>query len=356
MRLTTAFLPLLLVVGANSFSAPFGSKKQYTSTKLYGRKKGGLGKIGSAGVTTKAKKNTKKKKAKANEETPKVSSSLSEWASSLGGSEASVGDKTSTERMTSSSVSSNFEPFEEFGSPKKSNSRRERSGARAEKDRARNQQIDSILLDITTRLSSNNFSVEALLFDIKRLIKVQPATTFKSLLKSNLKNYNLAWVGSDDCICHVGTGLHKVPLARLQDIFLSLGRDGSGQAKTVTLLEVISILGPFPNVRNTLQGTIIEEKSTEREIMGASITENKIKFMYDSMFDGLGKEISAGKEDNVRYVELNILYSDEKALVCVVPSDNSKGIDEEFGDNGENVLLFLKEEDLDLKLDQLRAS
>jgi len=56
------------------------------------------------------------------------------------------------------------------------------------------------------------------------------------------------------------------------------------------------------------------------------------------------------------YVDLNILYADEKALVCVVPSDNSKGIDDDFGDNGENVLLFLKEDDLDLKLDQLRAS
>jgi hypothetical protein len=355
MRLATASLSLLLIAGANAFSAPFGLKKQQISTNLYGRKKGGLGKIGSTGVTTKAKKNSKKKN-KVKEESPKVSSSLSEWASSLDGSNVSVNDKTGTDAVISSSDSSTFKPFEEFASPKKSNSRRDRSGTRAEKDRAKNQQIDSILLDITTRISSNNFSIEALLDDIKTLIKVQPASTFKSLLKSNLKNYNLAWVGSDDCICHVGTGLHKVPLARLQDIFLSVGRDGSGQAKTVTLLEVISIFGPFPNVRNTLQGSIMEEKSTEREVMGASITENKVKFMYDSMFDGLGKEISAGKEDNVRYVDLNILYADEKALVCVVPSDNSKGIDDEFGDNGENVLLFLKEDDLDLKLDQLRAS
>jgi len=355
MRLATASLPLLLLVGANAFSAPFGLKKQHLSTNLYGRKKGGLGKIGNSGVTTKAKKKSKKK-SKVKEASPKISPSLSEWASSLDESNVSASDKISTGTAPSSSDSSTFKPFEEFASPKKSNSRRERSETRAEKDRAKNQQIDSILLDITTRISSNNFSVEALLEDIKTLIKVQPATTFKSLLKTNLKDYNLAWVGSDDCICHVGTGLHKVPLARLQDIFLSVGRDRSGQAKTVTLLEVISILGPFPNVRNTLQGSIIEEKRTEREVMGASITENKVKFMYDSMFDGLGKEISAGKEDNVRYVDLNILYADEKALVCVVPSDNSKGIDEEFGDNGENVLLFLKEDDLDLKLDQLRAS
>ena len=56
-------------------------------------------------------------------------------------------------------------------------------------------------------------------------------------------------MGSDVAICHVGTGLHKVPLARLQEVFLScLGRN------RLEVLEVIRILGPFPNVKNVLQG------------------------------------------------------------------------------------------------------
>jgi hypothetical protein len=89
------------------------------------------------------------------------------------------------------------------------------------------------------------------------------------------------------------------------------------------------------------------------------------------MVDGLGKEISAGKEDNLRSVKLDVLYSDEYALVCVVPkrSDKSDDGDEDgidtynsgdeygpLGENGKNVLLFLKEDDLDSKLEGLRAA
>ena len=74
-----------------------------------------------------------------------------------------------------------------------------------------------------------------------QLTKSQSSITFKALLNRNLMNYSLAWVGSDEAICHLGTGLHKVPLARLQDIFLSVGRDGSGQTKTVHNYRLISV-------------------------------------------------------------------------------------------------------------------
>ena len=198
-------------------------------------------------------------------------------------------------------------------------------------------------------------------------------------MKESAKDYNLAWVGSDDAICHVGTGLHKVPLARLQDVFLTIGRGGSGESKTVRLMEVISILGPFPNVRNTLQGSVVDIKSMEDGMMGTTTTttstsatntrgvakKDTIRIMYDSMMDGLGKEINAGRDDNLRYVDLEIVFCDEKALVCVVPriSSNGNGDDNDangdvvdFGENGKNVLLFLKEDDLDLKLEGLRAA
>lgn len=187
--------------------------------------------------------------------------------------------------------------------------------------------------------------------------------TLKALMNNKtINNYSLAWVGADEAICHVGTGLHKVPLARLQDVFFSIGRDpNSGKPKSVTLLEVIRILGPFPNVRNTLQGSVVDAKSVDTDFKGVDITENKIRIKYDSMMDGLGKEINAGTEGNVRYVNLNLLYADEKALVCVVPKEEGDdneddNDDDEFGENGKNVLLFLKEDDLDLKLEELRAA
>ena len=231
-------------------------------------------------------------------------------------------------------------------------------------DSQKQAQINVILANITELIGTNNLAVQDLLKEIKSLTQLTAPNTLKAILNQNLKDYNLAWVGSDDAICHIGTGLHKVPLARLQDVFLTIGRDGSGESKTARLMEVISILGPFPNVRNTLQGKITDITSTEAvnadTNVNVPVKKDYIKICYDSMFDGLGKEISAGKEDNLRYVELEVVFADELALVCVVPKDgNGNGSDSTFsdyGEKGENVLLFLKEEDLDYKLEQLRAA
>ena len=84
-------------------------------------------------------------------------------------------------------------------------------------------------------------------------------------------DYTLAWVGSDDAICHVGTGLHKVPLARLQDIFLTVGNVGVTN-NAWRMMEVIRILGPFPNVRNTLLGSVTDvSKGTDAGATGIRI-------------------------------------------------------------------------------------
>ena len=87
--------------------------------------------------------------------------------------------------------------------------------------------------------------------------------------------------------------------------------------------------------------------------------------LYDSMMDGLGKEIDAGTENNLRSVELDIVYASDKALVCVVPTptssdDNDDDNDDDtnvkngFGKDGKNVLLFPNEDELDLRLEELR--
>ena len=138
----------------------------------------------------------------------------------------------------------------------------------------------------------------------------------------------------------------------------------SGQTKTVRFMEVISILGPFPNVRNTLQGKFTRVSTKESVSVNddgnSAIRTDQVTMVYDSMMDGLGKEIDAGTEDNLRTVELNIVYASDKALVCVVPtisdSDDNKNMKNGFGKDGKNVLLFLKEDDLDLRLEELRAA
>merc|ERR1712232_525162 len=95
-------------------------------------------------------------------------------------------------------------------------------------------------------------NLEDILDVVKALMEQQTssASYLKSLISGKTPaNYRLAWVGGDDAICHIGTGLQKVPLARLQEIFLRFqGRSD------LEIYEVISVLGPFPNVRNTLIG------------------------------------------------------------------------------------------------------
>lgn len=106
------------------------------------------------------------------------------------------------------------------------------------------------------------------------------------------------------------------------------------------MYEVISILGPFPNVRNTLQGSIIE------------LAQSNMKIEYDSIIDGTGKEVKAGTDDDVRQVELDLLFADESIIVCEAPSDN----EESMSNNGKNVLVFLKEDEMEEKLEAMRVA
>jgi hypothetical protein len=395
MKYSSSLLAVVLAAVSNPSDAfTISHKNQQThhhdvpvvssfSSALYGRKKGGLGnKVSSGGVSTNKKIMKLKEKKEDTANKTKVSSSLSAWAATLKtkDDEASITESAAISSSTSSNAadtadsSASFSPFEDDVASTststsnkqglKKGSRRERSVQKQAFDSQKQAQINVILANITELIGTNNLAVQDLLKEIKSLTQLTAPNTLKAILNQNLKDYNLAWVGSDDAICHIGTGLHKVPLARLQDVFLTIGRDGSGESKTARLMEVISILGPFPNVRNTLQGKITDITSTEAvnadTNVNVPVKKDYIKICYDSMFDGLGKEISAGKEDNLRYVELEVVFADELALVCVVPKDgNGNGSDSTFsdyGEKGENVLLFLKEEDLDYKLEQLRAA
>ena len=115
----------------------------------------------------------------------------------------------------------------------------------------------------------------------------------------------MAWVGSDDAICHIGTGLHKIALARMQEVFLLLQERNR--------LEIYEVISAFPNVRNTLQGSC-------QVAIGKSNNDCVWKLSYDSMIDGTGKELLAGKDENVRKVDLQIAFADANAIAAVVPN------------------------------------
>lgn len=156
-------------------------------------------------------------------------------------------------------------------------------------------------------------------------------------------SYRLVWVGSDDVISHIGTGLHKVPLARLQDVFLSLQTSPLySQQQMVEVLEVIRVLGPFPNIRNTIQGQISKPKKKSKS--------TKITLTYTSVVDGTGKELIANKSSE-RTVPLRLLFADTEAIIATTDDDDQT---DPWSDPS-NLLLFVGEDELDERLEALRV-
>jgi hypothetical protein len=243
---------------------------------------------------------------------------------------------------------------------------------------------------------SSKQSFQDILTIVQELLTMSSSLSWKQLFGGSSKrryNYRLAWVGSDETITYIGTGLHRVPLARLQEVFFSaLGNNNNSYR--IELLEVIRLLGPFPNVKNVLQGTIqMSNNNNNKRNNNNNNNSNKHKMMtkqqqqhdtaeaaattttsppllqivMDRMVDGTGKEISAGTMDNIRRVTLQVELMSEQVLIMVVPrsigrndgNSNSEVIqrrNDPMEDNGKHVLVFVKEDNLEGKLNSLRVS
>jgi len=275
--------------------------------------------------------------------------------------------KKGASQLTPSSSSSSSS-----SSPSYSSSRRERQAQRQKEDDVRQAALSSKTSSIRDLLSDNDLNVPTLLNLLTQIVQqfkspTDQQTTTKTFFQNKSSfDYNLAWVGSDDAICHVGTGLHKVPLARLQDIFLTVGNIGL-KSKSWRMMEVIRILGPFPNVRNTLLGQVsdIQKGAFDQDGGGRA----SIKIRYDSIVDGIGKELNAGAKEDTRFVDLDILFVDEEIIICLVPSSamvdaggktdtaSAFGLGEGVeGEGGKNILLFLREDELEEKLELMRVA
>ncbi|CAN0507999.1 unnamed protein product [Ectocarpus sp. 12 AP-2014] len=149
------------------------------------------------------------------------------------------------------------------------------------------------------------------------------------------KNWRLVFASDDDAISVVGTGLHKLPLTRMQDFFMTL-EGGSNTARNIVTIEVLRVIGPFPNLRNTLSG--------DCESTGAG----SLNIRYTSMIDGTGKETGGsqtGEQDRV--VDVDVAFVGQGVLVLESVSAKSK---EPLS------LVFAKEPDLEGELAKLRVA
>jgi len=334
---------------------------RHSPSSVWGKvKRGKLGReVDAAAAPVRSNKNkaatTGSKKLDAN-----ISPALAEWmASQEDGSTASKdrpGDGNSATTTTSSSSSSssastytNFHHDDNDDNEDDSSNKRKmkpmKQSARKAAEDARDERVKVLVKELQGSLESKA-PIDIILNTIREIIAL-PAANFKQLSASAARqDFRLAWVGSDDAVCHVGTGLHKVPLARLQEVFLSFcGRN------RIEIQEVIRILGPFPNVKNTLQGQSSFTRDLESDIVQWRVT-------WDSMVDGTGKEILAGKDENIQRVDLQVYFSSPAVLIAVVPpnTDNYtvKRVDP-LENKGQHVLVFVREDNLNEQLEALRV-
>ena len=330
------FIPLALQMfssDAYTFD-PSSLTRSFSTTRLFGlkRQRRGLADIAEGGALSSPKKlKTNSATSSGKATSGDISPALAQWA-------AAGGDTVMTNVEGDEISKASSAEYTLFEDDKKD--RRTKQSARLEQDKRTSDAVQQILGELENVLEQKGNGVVSILEQIQKLTKL-PSTNLRVMVAGKEQYvYRLAWVGSDDSICHIGTGLHKVPLARLQEIFLTC------QGKNrIELFEVISILGPFPNVRNTLQG-------------GSEVNTGDIStwtISMDSMIDGTGKEILAGKEENIRKVKLQIYFADPNAIVAIVPPENGGFRENPWENDGANVLLFVQEDKIDEKLEALRV-
>ena len=307
-----------------------------SSSCLWGKvKRGQLGKAVDveAAPARKSKKVTRSGNNRDNN-VANISPALAEWASQQSDAAAAYSDDDAPSPPAS-------KPNKRAGRIKQS--------ARKAVEEARDERVEAWVKEFKQLLEEGKPTVDDLLARIDQLVQL-PTGNFKQLSASaTQQDFRLAWVGSDEAVTHIGTGLHKVPLARLQEVFLSfIGRN------RIEIQEVIRILGPFPNVKNTLvgQSAFARGKDSDDDVVDWKLT-------WDSMVDGTGKEILAGKEENLQRVDLQVYFSSPSVVVAVVPPDAdniSVRRTDPWQDNGQHVLVFVREDNLLEELEKLRVA
>ena len=231
----------------------------HSKTQLYARgiKKGSLRKnvdgtnindiaIAKPQTQKKSKQQNEKKMAPLKKSSNSgISPSLAQWASSNKSTSTtkSMTDNTlnNEEEEVVVPMYTSFEEEDTSESKSKSKSkknkkkntseRRSRQAQRNKEQELIRQKTQAIVIELEELLDvESNRDMDAILGKIRQLTESYDnnnnsnignyeniSSTMKALSSGQKRrDYRMVWAGSDEAICHVGTGLHKVPLARLQ--------------------------------------------------------------------------------------------------------------------------------------------
>lgn len=296
--------------------------RSQTSSSLFARsRKDMLREIaGQESVASPKKiKNNKKKSSSAKPTTssmkggPVISADLAEWAGKV--------DSTDSSQVSKRSKTT--------GMKEKEDKKARQSQRRAEEEKNM-KQATAIIETLEEIFAEEKRDINLILSKLQELCSLGGTGLRQISAAPSRVDFRMVWAGSDASVCHIGTGLHKVPLARLQEIFMTIGKN------RIEINEVIRILGPFPNVKNILKGDTTSDS-------------NLLKIKYTSMIDGTGKEILAGKDENERIVDLDVVYASSAAIICNIPGETA------FENNGSSLLVFFKEGDINAELEKLRV-
>lgn len=102
-------------------------------------------------------------------------------------------------------------------------------------------------------------------------------------------DWKLAFVSSEQGFSLIGTGLHKVFGTRMEELFVTFS--GRRKARLIETTEVLRVIGPFPNVKNVLSGSIAfgKEAGGGAAAIAAETGASLLTLTYGSMIDGTGK-------------------------------------------------------------------
>lgn len=111
---------------------------------------------------------------------------------------------------------------------------------------------------------------------------------------SAVLSLQLAYADTAKTINEFGTGLGGLPGTSVQEMFVSFGEKGALQ-----VFEVCRIVGPFPSVRNKLDGTF-DFKKRAAGFAGERVEEEGLSLKYTQLTDGRDKVASPPNDAKCR--------------------------------------------------------
>jgi hypothetical protein len=346
MRRAVVLWSFLLAASCSGWLLPQPRSSRLAALAM-GRKKGGLGDIVDNDSAVAKPSRRKTAVAKSTGQSGNVSPALADWMQKKQAVESTSSDSNDAASTSTPSFDDTVEysSFKSTAATTASTATATTTATTATtRQSSRNEAALEAAIERFKQAIDKKGNLQEIVASVQTLLQQESGALTPVTASNNA--FRLAWVGSDEAVCHLCTGLHKVPLARLQEVFMTCNKS------KVQIQEVISILGPFPNVKNVLQGT---SKIGSRSEMGVT----QWTIVWDSMVDGTGKEVLAGKAENTRIVNLQVYLADARVLVGVVPPNEQQPAvlrEDPLEDNGKHVLVFLREDDLDEKLELMRVA